>query len=150
NWSARVPDRTATFDGAVPGTVTMSASSNLERLQFSGTQAYTIDTGGQGFEINFGNVAGGGIFNSSTMAQTIDNSGGGNVRFNNGATVSGNVIITNSAAFSITEFLNSSSAGSATINNAAGGASLIFRDSSTAASSTVNNSSLMFFNDDSR
>lgn len=153
NWTpGPVPGAgdTALFNAVTPNTSLVTGLDiDVHRIDIvTGAPSYTIDIGAFIMDIGRTSVGGGsGIFVTSAAPQFLV-SNGGEIKFNNFSTISGDLTITNNGFGGVIRFLDNSSAGSAKINNDA--ASLIFQDNATAGNSLITNSNLMFFNDNAR
>jgi autotransporter-associated beta strand protein len=140
NWSpAAVPTGTATFSGAAPTSIRITAGATINEMLFtSSASAYSFAISGFAtFEIQ-----GTGVVNNSASVQTF-NVSNGFLFFENSSTAA-NAAINNST---VLEFQNSSTAASAAIKNQGG--TLYFADQSTGGNATVTNaiggSAILFF-----
>jgi autotransporter-associated beta strand protein len=131
NWNPGIPLDTATFNANPTTTVTFSAATTIDTMQFNlGASAYTFNLSGQSLEITAA-AFGPGIVNNSGQPQTFNTNG--LLQFSNGATA-GDAIINNTPG--ATTFTGFSTAGTATITNSGGGLTS-FTDSSNAGSATI-------------
>ena len=157
NWTPATvpngPSDTAIFGPTNNATVSLSANTEVNGINFNATaSAYTI-TANPTFTLT---ISGVGITNNSGIAQNfvtaVDGSGNlGTIVFHNSATAGSMTVFTNNGATliyaygGITNFEDTSTAGSATINNNGGtfgdanGGATDFNNTSTAGSATINN-----------
>jgi autotransporter-associated beta strand protein len=141
NWSPQtVPDGTATFAGASPTTVTFSALTTIETVQFADIFVpnppfgvpYTFNLSGQIVAIT-----GTGIVNNAGHFVAPTFNALGLLEFDNAATA-GDAIINNTPG--ATSFTDQSTAGFATITSSGGGL-LSFTDNSTAGQASITTNS---------
>ena len=131
NWNPGVPLDVASFNANTTTTVTFSAATTIDTIQFNaGASSYTFNLSGRSLEITAA-AFGAGIVNNSGATQTFN--GPGLLQFDNFATA-GNIVINNTPG--TTTFTGGSNAGTAIITNS-GGSLTSFTDFSTAANATI-------------
>src|SRR5438067_2291633 len=110
NWNPGVPLDIASFNANTTTTVTFSAATTIDTIQFNaGASPYTFNLSGQSLEITA----------AAFGAGIINNSGGGITSFTDFSTAANATITTN--AGSLTQFLANSDGGNARFITNAGG-----------------------------